>query len=58
MHITAAPIRIVPYLWKTNLFHTEFVSSRTEDASNKFVKGQYTVGKKIIDKVNDRMKTL
>ena len=40
------------------LFHPEFLLSGKEDAANNFARGHYTVGKEIIDKVNDRLRKL
>ena len=41
-----------------NIFHPEFLLNGKEDAANNFARGHYTVGKEIIDKVNDRMRKL
>ena len=40
------------------IFHPEYLLSGKEDAANNFARGHYTVGKEIIDKVNDRMRKL
>jgi len=40
------------------IFHPEFLLSGKEDAANNFARGHYTVGKEIIDKVNDRLRKL
>jgi len=40
------------------IFHPEFLLSGKEDAANNFARGHYTVGKEIIDKVNDRVRKL
>jgi tubulin alpha len=40
------------------MFHPEFLLSGKEDAANNFARGHYTVGKEIIDKVNDRLRKL
>jgi tubulin alpha len=42
----------------SKLFHPEFLLSGKEDAANNFARGHYTVGKEIIDKVNDRLRKL
>jgi tubulin alpha len=41
-----------------SMFHPEFLLAGKEDAANNFARGHYTVGKEIIDKVNDRMRKL
>jgi tubulin alpha len=41
-----------------SIFHQEFLLSGKEDAANNFARGHYTVGKEIIDKVNDRLRKL
>jgi len=41
-----------------SIFHAEFLLSGKEDAANNFARGHYTVGKEIIDKVNDRLRKL
>merc|ERR1712154_707271 len=40
------------------IFHPEFLLSGKEDAANNFARGHYTVGKEMIDKVNDRLRKL
>ena len=40
------------------IFHPEFLLSGKEDAANNFARGHYTVGKEMIDKVNDRIRKL
>ncbi|NKC16568.1 MAG: hypothetical protein GKR94_31525 [Gammaproteobacteria bacterium] len=40
------------------IFHPDFLLSGREDAGNNFARGYYTVGKEIIDKVNDRVRKL
>jgi tubulin alpha len=40
------------------IFHPEFLLSGKEDAANNFARGHYTVGKEIIDRVNDRLRKL
>merc|ERR1712156_1239816 len=40
------------------IFHPEFLLSGDEDAANNFARGHYTVGREMIDKVNDRMRKL
>jgi len=40
------------------MFHPEFLLAGKEDAANNFARGHYTVGKEIIDKVNDRLRKL
>jgi tubulin alpha len=38
------------------LFHQEYYVTGQEDAANNFARGHYTVGKEIMDKVNDRVR--
>jgi tubulin alpha len=40
------------------IFHPEFLLGGKEDAANNFARGHYTVGKEMIDKVNDRLRKL
>merc|ERR1719305_2130984 len=40
------------------MFHPEFILSGKEDAANNFARGHYTVGKEILDQVNDRLRKL
>jgi len=40
------------------LFHPDFIVNGKEDAANNFARGHYTVGKEIMDIVNDRVKKL
>ena len=40
------------------MYHPEFLLQGKEDAANNFARGHYTVGKEIIDKVNDRLRKL
>ena len=40
------------------IFGEEFLLAGKEDAANNFARGHYTVGKEIIDKVNDRLRKL
>jgi len=40
------------------IFHPEFLLPGKEDAANNFARGHYTVGKEMIDKVNDRLRKL
>jgi len=40
------------------IFHPEFLLSGKEDAANNFARGHYTVGKEMIDKVNDRLRKM
>ena len=40
------------------IFHPEFLLSGKEDAANNFTRGHYTVGKEMIDKVNDRLRKM
>merc|ERR1712203_1097413 len=37
------------------MFHPEFLINGKEDAANNFARGHYTVGKEILDQVNDRL---
>merc|ERR1719265_2209998 len=41
-----------------SLFHPEFLVENKEDAANNFARGHYTVGKEVMDKVNDRLRKL
>ena len=43
---------------QAQIYHPEFLLSGKEDAANNFARGHYTVGKEIIDKVNDRLRKL
>jgi tubulin alpha len=43
---------------EASMFHPEFLLSGKEDAANNFARGHYTVGKTLIDKVNDRLRKL
>jgi len=40
------------------LFHPEYLLNGKEDAANNFARGHYTVGKEILDQVNDRLRKL
>ena len=40
------------------IFHPEFLLAGKEDAANNFARGHYTVGKEMIDKVNDRLRKM
>merc|ERR1719322_16673 len=40
------------------MFHPEFLLNGKEDAANNFARGHYTVGKEILDWVNDRLRKL
>merc|ERR1712177_85657 len=40
------------------IYHPEFLLARKEDAANNFARGHYTVGKEMIDKVNDRLRKM
>ncbi len=40
------------------LFAPEFLLAGKEDAANNFARGHYTVGKEMIDKVNDRLRKM
>jgi len=42
----------------SGLFHSEFLINGKEDAANNFARGHYTVGKEIMDKVNDRLRKM
>jgi tubulin alpha len=48
-------VRNGPY---SSIFHPEFLLSGKEDAANNFARGHYTVGKEIVDQVNDRLRKL
>jgi len=40
------------------IYHPEFLLAGKEDAANNFARGHYTVGKEMIDKVNDRLRKM
>merc|ERR1711971_1178250 len=40
------------------IFHPDFLLPGKEDAANNFARGHYTVGKEMIDKVNDRLRKM
>jgi len=40
------------------IYHPEFMLAGKEDAANNFARGHYTVGKEMIDKVNDRLRKM
>lgn len=40
------------------IFHPEYLLNGKEDAANNFARGHYTVGKELIDKINDRLRKL
>ena len=42
----------------SKIYDPEFLLSGSEDAANNFARGHYTVGKEMIDKVNDRLRKL
>eukprot|EP01083_Nonionella_stella_P031493 86239_1 len=42
----------------SKIFHPDFLLSGKEDAANNFARGHYTVGKEMIDKVNDILRKL
>jgi len=42
----------------SQLFHPDYICNGKEDAANNFARGHYTVGKEIMDIVNDRVKKL
>jgi len=48
-------VRTGPY---SQMFHPEFLLNGKEDAANNFARGHYTVGKEILDQVNDRLRKL
>jgi len=41
-----------------NLFNPEYLINGKEDAANNFARGHYTVGKEMMDQVNDRLRKL
>merc|ERR1711877_41345 len=43
---------------RSAMFHPEFLLNGKEDAANNFARGHYTVGKEILDQVNDRLRKL
>ena len=40
------------------MYHPEFLLAGKEDAANSYSRGHYTVGKEMMDKVNDRLRKL
>merc|ERR1711878_99577 len=42
----------------SQMYHPEFILNGKEDAANNFARGHYTVGKEILDQVNDRLRKL
>merc|ERR1712087_345616 len=40
------------------IYHPEFLLAGKEDAANNFARGHYTVGRAIMDKVNDRLRKM
>eukprot|EP01084_Bolivina_argentea_P172218 298335_1 len=42
----------------SNIFHEAFLLSGNEDAANNFARGHYTVGRDMIDKINDKIRKL
>jgi len=42
----------------SKIFHPDFLLSGKEDAANNFARGHYTVGKEMMDQVNDRIRKL
>jgi len=43
--------------WK-GIYHPEFLVNGKEDAANNFARGHYTVGKELMDTVNDRIRKM
>jgi len=43
---------------RANFFHPEYLLSGTEDAANNFARGHYTVGKEMMERVNDKVRKL
>jgi len=41
-----------------SIFHPDFLISGKEDAANNFARGHYTVGKEMMDRINDRIRKL
>jgi tubulin alpha len=41
-----------------SIYHPEYLLAGKEDAANNFARGHYTVGKQIVDSVNDRLRKL
>jgi tubulin alpha len=48
-------VRNGPY---QSIYHPEYLLNGKEDAANNFARGHYTVGKEIVDSVNDRLRKL
>jgi tubulin alpha len=42
----------------SSIYHPEFLLHGKEDAANNFARGHYTVGKEMVDSVNDRIRKL
>jgi len=42
----------------SNIYHPEFLLAGQEDAANNFARGHYTVGKEMMNKVNDRIRKM
>lgn len=42
----------------SGIFHPEFLVNGKEDAANNFARGHYTVGKELMDVVNDRVRKM
>merc|ERR1711897_102369 len=40
------------------IYHPEFLLAGKEDAANNFARGHYTIGKEMIDKINDRLRKM
>jgi len=40
------------------IYHPEFLVAGKEDAANNFARGHYTVGRELIDRVNDRLRKM
>ncbi len=40
------------------IFNPSFLLTGYEDAANNFARGHYTIGKEMIDKINDRLRKL
>jgi len=43
---------------RQQMYHPEFLINAKEDAANNFARGHYTVGKELMDQVNDRIRKL
>src|SRR5687767_8978526 len=50
--------KLMDHMNNASMLHQEFLLNGKEDEANNSARGHYTVGKEIIDKVNDRLRKL